>query len=127
VRAERTAAPAIPQVAVFVSAPTGGAAPFGVAGNTSRYRSPVIQIRTRHSVQSTGRTLAQQIYDGLAPGALTDYINVDMNESGPLFIGQNENGAYEWSFNVTCLYDATVEFVAVTFFNPTLLMYFLDD
>ena len=106
VRAE-SASPSIPRNAIFVSAPTGGAAPVGVGGNPHRYRSPAVQIRVRHQVHDTGRDLARAIYDDLAAGTLTNYIHLAMNESGPMFIGQNENGAYEWSMNVTTIYDVT--------------------
>jgi hypothetical protein len=127
VRAERSSAPVIPRIAIFVNAPTSGPAPFGVGGDHLRYRSPTIQIRVRHAVQATGRTLAQAIYNDLSAGTMDNYLNVSMNESDPIDLGQNENGAYEWSINVTCLYDQTVEPVVVTWFNPALLIMMMDD
>jgi hypothetical protein len=103
VRAERTASPAVPRTATFVSGSTGGPPPAGIGGDVNRYRSAVAIVRVRHASLATGRTLAQSIYNSLAVGTLSGYINLNMDGSGPRFLGQDENGAYEWAMNLTAM------------------------
>jgi hypothetical protein len=100
-RAERATAPLVPRIAIFVSGAAGGLPPVGIGGDPNRYRSAPVLVKIRHAVQATGRALAMAIYNSLADGTLSGYINVDLDGSSPRFLRQDENGAYEWSINAT--------------------------
>lgn len=92
---------------VFVVATPGGPGAEGVYGAPFKVRAAAVQVRVRHDQYAAGVLKAQQMYDSLATTVPSGYLILRMGQSGPLWIGQNENGDYEWSINVEAIYEKT--------------------
>ena len=103
----RPKSPQVPLRSVFVVATPGGPGADGVYGNPHKLRAAAVQVRIRHDQYAAGVLKAQQIYDSLATTTPATYLILRMGQSGPLWIGQNESGEYEWSVNVEAQYEKT--------------------
>jgi len=104
VRPERKASPTVPRNAIFVSNPTEGEGATGVFGDPFKIRNPSLQIRIRNKSRSVGDLTATNMYNTLAGASIVGYLLITMQGSGPLFLGQNNKRAYEWSINITMMY-----------------------
>ena len=62
-------------------------------------RHPEVSIRVRGEVDEyeSGRDLAQAVWDATQFADLTGFINCELQESAPLYIGKNRSNQHEWS------------------------------
>lgn len=87
--------------AVFVMA-TGGPAPQESLGRGSSLWHPTVQVISRGSepyVQSTARSLAEAVVVG-APSPPTGYLAVDLLDSDPVLIEEDDRGLSYYVFNL---------------------------
>lgn len=91
----------IPHEAVFVLS-SGGAPPLAYGGQTSEEMLfPSVQCIVRSNPRDFfgGRTLAKTVHDALHHQALAGYLDVNVQESEPLYLGEDDTGHHEWSLN----------------------------
>jgi len=93
----------VPVNSIFVLE-TGGYPPQRVHSNRSELRYPSIQIIVRWNDFANGYTKAQAIYDVLRAPHIPGYWDVLPDQSGSIYLGQDENSNYLWSLNFTAKY-----------------------
>lgn len=93
----------VPDAAVFVL-PSGGPAPLAYCegGGTAERRFSGVQVITRSPTDDyyTGKTRARGIRNTLHHASISGYDDVRVNESEPLYLGENEARQHRWSTNV---------------------------
>jgi hypothetical protein len=97
---------AIPARAVFVLA-NGGPAPETYSGSPESRRYSALQVRTRVEQQAfgVGQSLARDIRDALDQANISGMIDTRVNETEPLYIGEDDDGMHEWSTNIELWYE----------------------
>lgn len=98
----------IPHLAVFVL-PTGGPAPQayvdGNSGTEQRFSGVQVMSRSAPRAYNAGKTFARLIRDTLHHAAISGYVDVRVNESEPLYLGENDAGAHLWTSNLELLHE----------------------
>lgn len=97
----------VPALAAFVLS-TGGPSPLAYAGSqTKAEHYPTVQIYVRGGKldYTEARTLAQSIYDALAYAALPGYLECRPLQSGPIYLGTDDDGHHAISLNFELLYE----------------------
>jgi hypothetical protein len=92
----------VPSEAVFVLL-TGGIAPQASNGELTSFNRPVVQIRTRGPRLGYARGLerAIEVLKAAHYASVDGYVDVRVNESAPIYLGEDDDGHPEWSNNVT--------------------------
>lgn len=95
----------VPRKAIFCLA-SGGPRPEQYtqgAGTTSEIRYTSVQVYVRGDVNdfATGQTLARDTRDAVHKATVSGYVNVEVNESEPTFLGVDDQECPRWSLNVT--------------------------
>ena len=99
------AAPGIPHKAVFCLA-SGGAGPQAYADGTAlqlRYPSVQVFVRSDPNDFAAGQTLARAVRDALHHATVAGYVNVEVVESEPNYLSEDEQGHHLWTVNVDLL------------------------
>jgi len=98
----------IETTACFVQG-TGGGPASRIFGTATEIRWPTVQVRVRSTGFSTGYSLCQSVYDTLQSASIGSpaYMDVRAEQSGPIWIEQDENGHYHWALNFRCMYQTT--------------------
>ena len=89
--------------------PSGGPAPDAILNDAqTKIRNAAVIIRIRESKNNTdpgafesGLSLARSVRDTIHYAALTGYIDVRVNESEPIYLGEDEDGHPEFQLNVS--------------------------
>lgn len=100
---EQAAGDYIPHNSVFVLASGGPAPEAYVAGDTGdeqRFSALQIIIRSDPRDYNTGVTNARTVRDALHHATISGYVDVRVNETEPLYIGENDVGAHIWTTNL---------------------------
>ena len=93
----------IPDQCVFCLV-SGGQAPdpfvAGGTGDEQRYSEVMIRVRSNPHDFQGGQTLARSVRNAVHHKVIAGYINVEVRESDPMFLGETEKGHSEWSIVV---------------------------
>lgn len=98
----------IPQNAVFCVA-SGGEPPMGYLNNntTPRLYQPIVEVRVRSLPHdfTTGQALANSIRVAIHNTPPAGYIDCQVRESHPIFVGEEDNGSHVWQINALLIYE----------------------
>ena len=93
----------VPDLSVFVLA-TNGAPPMafiaGGAGNEQRYHGILVRVRSAPRAFEAGQTLARSVRDAIHHTAVSGYIEVEVRETDPAYLGTDDKGHHDWSIGV---------------------------
>lgn len=100
--------PYVDHKAVFVF-PSGGVSPLASMGETTAERISAIQIRVRGDERDFdgGLAFARSVRDTVhySNSRLTDYIDVRVQSTEPINLGEDEEEHPEWSINVEAVFE----------------------
>ena len=91
----------VAEKAIFV-APSGGPAPQALAGQSLAFRRSFLQVRVRGDQQdyAGGLAFARSARDATQYAAIAGYTDVRIQETEPIYIGQDDQDRHEWTINV---------------------------
>lgn len=85
---------------------SAGPSPQPLIGRTIDIPSAGVQLRVRGA--STGyasaQALAQEAWNVLTNAKPSGYLDISADQSGPVYLRQDENGAHHWSLNFRAMY-----------------------
>jgi hypothetical protein len=90
--------------------PTGGPPPERFLGEIPTMKHFGIQIRVRGDKEqfTTGQALAREVSDALIAAthdsAFNAYLDIEVTQSQPFYLGQDDRGLPEWSQNVEAIF-----------------------
>lgn len=90
----------IPANACFVLA-TGGPPPEAFCGTATELHYSVVQVRVRSAPReyASGLTMSRAVRDALHHAPPVGYLEIEAQQSEPVYIGTDETGHHEWSIN----------------------------
>lgn len=91
----------VAEKAIFIS-PSGGPAPQALAGQALAIRRSALTVRVRgdQSDFDGGLSFARSARDAIQYAALAAYIDVRIQETDPIYLGQDDEEHHEWNINV---------------------------
>ena len=93
----------VPDLCVFATA-TGGSAPepfiYGGSGNEQRYHQLLVRIRSAPRAFEAGQTLARSVRDAVHHTTVAGYIDVEVRETDPVYLGVDDKGHHDWTVGV---------------------------
>jgi hypothetical protein len=86
----------------------GGILPQSFIGESRvvRFASVQTMVRADRHDYDGGLDDARELHDTIKYAALTDYIDVRVDESEPLYLGEDEDGQSEWSIRATLWFES---------------------
>ena len=104
VGAPRKIGDGVPHLAIFCNS-TGGPSPYQFtpgAGSVSQISYYGVQVFMRGNVEAflAGQTIVRAIRDGVHKATVSGYINCEVVESDPNFIGEDDLEHPMWTLNV---------------------------
>ena len=97
----------IPHQAVFCLS-AGGAPPdafmYGGSGTEERHSDVKIYVRSNPHDFSGGQTLARSVRDAIHHVVPSGYLESEVQESEPNYLGQQENGEHLWTITTELLH-----------------------
>jgi len=85
-----------PKNSVFVKGLPGGI-PERTMGQSDEIRSPLVSVQVRNTSFNGGDTKVRDIQETLAGVTISGYLDVEAQQSEPLYIGQDNEGLHMWS------------------------------
>jgi len=97
----------VPHQSVFCLA-TGGPPPEPFCGDPTNkdFRRSKVQVRTRSNLEDFdgGQTLTRNTRNAIHKASVVGYVDVEVLESEPNYLGKDEDGHHEWSINVELMH-----------------------
>ena len=125
---ERPADDDIPINAVFVVPGAAAVAPEAVSGDMAAIAYGPIQVVIRNHIFDDAQTKAINIYKALAAADFSGTIGHTMEQGYPVYLGEDTQRVYRFTINLTLIQNAAdLNPVSISWFNPTLWMFYLDE
>jgi hypothetical protein len=82
---------------------TGGPAPQDELGTGKAIVPYTVQVRVRSATGEyvNGRTLAKAVWAACHQAAITGFFGISVQQAGPMYLGEDEDGRHQFSFYVT--------------------------